>query len=592
MKGLYVLKNREGKGDYDRYSFALVCTNGFHFIDLWPSELGFDNAEMEQTLTCDGENNYVTGMWGDRWRDEHGDKDSFEFGIHCADNSFWTTGLGVSVGNDPGYEIGLIATEISGMIVGAVAGAAFSCAFFGCAGSTEAKRLGLAFGGAAAVAGYVEGVPRGGGRAHGTATCSAGLPPRAIQEVNFKRYRKSNGDWDTYDFRIKCAEYETEMTEMVRVFYETCHESQSKWAESNGPVYAYLDTDKDKAVQVPIPKFNQGATIYLPRIAGPAKVPRRTTTVTFYTEQNDGWCVADVIIDGVVATGAEGVRTTQVWIDGPVWPEGERSNYTWVKPLALYHWDSTILTYESCSVRRQLEMVAAAPSPWSAAHGRLLGTPSVKAYTADESNAASLSPPSAGSLAAETIYGYDSQMDNHMGMPTGGNGGYFNGTITLVASGGDVCLQNVGLNGRALLSPDGMRSYLYLSAGSHFTFHYAVSVQLLVTTCPDSTTVFAEGEDDFYIHSQMESERIKLTPAAAGETTVVTVPDFNGMITFASAGAIHGWCISAVKVKPEQWNSGRTMLNADGSYMGSDGDFWLYRNDKRTFWAPFYLDHA
>lgn len=253
-----MIYDREGDGDIDRYNFELLCADGSK-VYLGPYDVSQDEADWadptsESTVRCtdgvDGTANYVTGLWGDRWRKESGDYDYFEFGVYCADGSFQTTSLGHS-------------------------------------GET---------------------------RSDGSAKCEqqSGHVPAAVTDVNIVKYRKSDGDWDFYDFRVRCGAPPT-----VLLTYETCSLETSKWSESSGPIYAST-SDSNAALALPIPEAGQGASVELVSFTG---------ELTFTTEQTDGWCVKDVRINGNALLGPDDSVPTTVWIDGPI--GADRSSYTW-----------------------------------------------------------------------------------------------------------------------------------------------------------------------------------------------------------------------------------------------------------------------
>lgn len=249
-----MIYDREGDGDIDRYNFELLCADGTKDY-IGPYDVSKDAADWasptsESTVHCNGEANYVTGLWGDRWRKESGDYDYFEFGLYCADGTFQMTSLGHS-------------------------------------GST---------------------------RADGSAKCEqkSGDVPAAVTEVNIVKYRKSSGDWDFYDFRVRCGAPPT-----VLLTYETCPLSTSRWAESKGPIYAST-SDSDTLLTLSTPNAGQAASMELKSFTG---------ELTFKTAQTDGWCVKNVRVGGNPLLGPDGNAPATVWIDGPT--GADAASYTW-----------------------------------------------------------------------------------------------------------------------------------------------------------------------------------------------------------------------------------------------------------------------
>jgi len=174
MKGLKVTYDYESRGDIDRYNFELICRDSSR-VNLGPYDTSKDASDWaspngESTIYCPGADDYVVGMWGDRWRNENGDKDTFEFGLYCQ-TAHWE-----------------LCSEIPPGVV-------HSCV----TPVTESfVQTNLGHSGAT--------------RADGAAKCASAAPlflvnerrPFAVEQVNIRKYRKSNGDWDFYDFQIKC----------------------------------------------------------------------------------------------------------------------------------------------------------------------------------------------------------------------------------------------------------------------------------------------------------------------------------------------------------------------------------------------------
>merc|ERR1711988_1172012 len=100
--------------------------------------------------------------------------------------------------------------------------------------------------------------------------------PAAVTNVNIVKYRKSSGDWDFYDFRVRCGAPPT-----VLLTYETCSLETSRWAESSGPIYA-TTSDSTTPLALQIPTARQGESMHLVSFTG---------EITFTTQQTDGWCV-------------------------------------------------------------------------------------------------------------------------------------------------------------------------------------------------------------------------------------------------------------------------------------------------------------
>merc|ERR1719263_1134935 len=184
LNGLHVLYDYESSGDIDRYNFELICKDGSR-VDIGPYDKSKDAADWaspngESTVTCPG-GTTLAGLWGDRWRNESGDKDTFEFGVYCRKVNIDLCALippGVpnNCQTPPEYEDVLIMTDLGHSGATRAEGSA-KCSF-----GPSSERPG--------------------------AIGSTGLvhpSTRAVKEVNFVKYRKSNGDWDSYDFQVKCG---------------------------------------------------------------------------------------------------------------------------------------------------------------------------------------------------------------------------------------------------------------------------------------------------------------------------------------------------------------------------------------------------